>query len=348
MKLGSMKRAGAVASVITAAALVLSGCSSTEATTSTSTGAAGIPPKTIGVWQSQGDGDGEKQTLAAIQEAADAVGWTTVVTDSAGDPQAMASTMQSLITQKVDAILTNYVATGLIAPQLKAAKDAGIPVIAVGYAGTPSDDFAGEYFPDQGEQTTMLLERMGEDLPEGGTVAPLAVAGYFGIDAEVDTLNEEGPTYDFEPLERIDVPVTDIFGGTTSAAVDMLNANPDLAALFTALDIGVQSTVPALTQTGRDVPIYGFGAIPGSLSFVRQGGVTLVTSDGAKSGFVAIDALLDYWVNGTEIPKTTPDEYSYNYTIVDQSNAPAEGTDVYPQDDFAKVFLDEWATDYGI
>ena len=347
MKLGSFTRGGVIAAVVATAALVLSGCSGSTASDASST-PGGIPPKTIGVWQSQGDGDGEKQTLAAIQQAADTVGWTTVVTDSAGDPQKMASTMQSLITQGVDAILTNYVATGLIAPQLKAAKAAGIPVIAVGYAGVPSDDFAGMYYPDQAAQTTMLLERMAKDLPQGGTVAPLAVAGYYGIDAEIDTLNEDGPKDGFQPLQRLDVPVTDIFGGTTSAAVDVLNANPDLAALFTALDIGVQSTVPALTQTKREVPIYGFGAIPGALSFVRQGGVTLVTSDGAKSGFVAIDALLDYWVNGTAIPTTTPDEYAYNYTIVDKSNAPAEGTDVYPQDDFAKPFLDKWKSDYGI
>ncbi|MGC0368894.1 sugar ABC transporter substrate-binding protein [Microbacterium sp. SLBN-111] len=347
MKFGPFTRGGALASLVVAAALVMSGCSG-SASTSTSPAASGIPQKTIGVWQSQGDGDGEKQTLAAIQQAADTVGWTTVVTDSAGDPQKMASTMQSLITQHVDAILTNYVATGLIAPQLKAAAAAGIPVIAVGYAGVPSDDFAGMYYPDQGEQTTMLLQQMAKDIPKGGAVAPLAVAGYFGIDAEVDTLNQDGPGLGFTPLQRIDVPVTDIFGGTTSAAVDVLNANPDLAALFTALDIGVQSTVPALKQTGRNVPIYGFGAIPGALSFVRQGGVTLVTSDGAKSGFVAIDALLDHWVNGTDIPKTTPAEYAYKYTIVDKSNAPAEGTDVYPQDDFAKPFLDKWKSKYGI
>jgi ribose transport system substrate-binding protein len=347
MKLGILKRTGAIASVVLTAALVLSGCSSTDAG-DTASADGSIPTKTIGVWQSQGDGDGEKQTLAAIQAAADAVGWKTVVTDSAGDPQAMASTMQSLITQKVDAILTVYVATGLIAPQLKAAADADIPVISVGYQGTPADNVTAEYAPDQGAQTSMLLERMGEDLPDGGVVAPLAVAGYYGIDQEIEVLNTEAADYNFEPLERVDVPVTDIFGGTTSAAVDVLNGNPDLAALFTTLDIGVQSAVPALTQTKRDVPIYGFGAIPGSLSFVRDGGVTLVTSDGAKAGFIAIDSLLGYWIDGTPIPETTPDEYAFNYTIVDKSNAPADGTEVYPQDDFAKVFLDSWATKYGI
>jgi ribose transport system substrate-binding protein len=347
MKLGITKRTGAIAAVVLTAALVLSGCSTTEEPEAATADGA-IPTKTIGVWQSQGDGDGEKQTLAAIQEAADAVGWTTIVTDSAGDPQAMASTMQSLISQDVDAILTVYVATGLIAPQLKAAADADIPVISVGYQGTPADNVTAEYAPDQGAQTSMLLERMAADLPDGGVVAPLAVAGYYGIDQEVDVLKAEAADYGFDPLERVDVPVTDIFGGTTSAAVDILNGNPDLAVLFTTLDIGVQSTVPALTQTKRDVPIYGFGAIPGSLSFVREGGVTLVTSDGAKAGFIAVDSLLGYWINDTPIPETTPDEFAFEYSIVDKSNAPAEGTDVYPQDEFAKVFLDKWAADYGI
>jgi hypothetical protein len=189
---------------------------------------------------------------------------------------------------------------------------------------------------------------MGKDLPAGGTVAPLAVAGYYGIDQEVSTLESKASSYKFTPLKRVDVSLTDIFGGTTKAAVDMLNANPELAALFTTLDIGAQSAVPALTQTKRTVPIYSFGAIPGALSFVRTGQVTLVTSDGAKAGFIAIDSLLAYWIKGTAIPTTTPSAYAYKYTIVDKSNAPAEGTEVYPQADFEKVFLDSWKTLYGI
>jgi ABC-type sugar transport system substrate-binding protein len=347
MKLGPMKRVGALAAVVVAAALVLSGCS-TSSTPASSSSSTGVPSKTIGIWQSQASGDGEKQTLAAIQAAAKAVGWKTVVTDSNGDPKAMASTMQSLITQHVDAILTVYVATGLIAPQLKAAKAANIPVISVGYQGTPNADLTAEYAPDQAAQTKLLLARMGKDLPAGGTVAPLAVAGYYGIDQEVATLDSEAATYKFTPLKRVDVSLTDIFGGTTKAAVDVLNANPDLAALFTTLDIGAQSAVPALTQTKRTVPIYSFGAIPGALSFVRTGQVTLVTSDGAKAGFIAIDSLLAFWIKGTAIPKTTPSEYAYKYTIVDKSNAPAEGTEVYPQADFEKVFLAAWKTKYGI
>lgn len=338
-------RLGAIASLVLTSALVLTGCS-TPATEAVQV--EGIPTKTIGVWQSQASGDGQKQTLSAIQAATDAVGWTTVVTDSNGDPKAMAATMQSLISQKVDAILTVYVASGIITPQLQAANDAGIPVISVGYQGTPSDNITAEYAPDQAAQAGMLIDRMAEDLPNGGSVAPLSVPGYYGLDQELAILEEKGPEAGFEPLEPVLVPVTDIFGGTTSAAVDVLNANPDLAAIMTALDIGVQATVPALEQTGRDVPIYGFGAIPAALGFVRSGGVTIVTSDGAKAGFIAIDALLSYWINDTPIPTTTPDEYAFEYKIVDESNAPVEGEEAYPEGDFAKVFLDKWKTEHGI
>lgn len=346
MKFRSTSRVTLVTSALLIGAFALTACATEESSEASASGS--VEQKTIGVWQSQGSGDGQVETLAAIEEATDAVGWDTVVTDSAGDPQKMASTMQSLITQQVDAIFMVYANTGLVAQQLAAAEAAGIPVISVGYQAVPSDSLAAEYAPDQEEQTSLLIERMAEDLPDGGSVAPLAVAGYYGIDIEVDTLEEEGPDHGFEPLERIDVPVTDIFAGTTSAAVDVLNGNPDLAAFFPALDIGVQTVVPALEQTGRDVPIYGFSAIPGAVAMVRSDDVTLVASDGAKAGFIAVDALLGYWVDGTEIPASTPEEFAFEYAIVDDTNVPAEGEAFFPQDDFAAPFLEKWAADYGI
>ena len=70
MKFGTFPRGGALASLVVAAALVMSGCSGSDAGTSSPAAASGIPHKTIGVWQSQGDGDGEKQTLATDKQAA--------------------------------------------------------------------------------------------------------------------------------------------------------------------------------------------------------------------------------------------------------------------------------------
>lgn len=335
-------RRGWAACVAAALVFVLAACGgggSSEAS-------GDVPAKTIGVWQSQASGDGQKQTLAAIREAAEAVGWKVVVTDSNGDPQAMQATMQSLVAQRVDAILAVYLNSGAVTQQLKAADDADIPVISVGYQSTPSDDVTAEYAPDQAAQAEILLERMVEDLPDGASIAPLAVAGYYGIDQELKVLADSAEELGLDALEPINVPITDIFGGTTKAGVDVLNANPDLGALFSAGDFGVQALVPSLEQTGRDVPIYSFGAIPAALTFAREGGVTIVTSDGAKAGFIAVDALLDHWVDDAEIPADAGDD-GFEYTVVDESNAP-ESDEVFPLSEFAKPFLDRWADEYGI
>lgn len=338
-----LSRRKTLVALATIPVLALTACGSDDA----ATGAGKVPAKTIGVWQSQASGEGEKQTLSAIRSAAKAAGWKVVVTDSNGDPKAMQSTMQSLVTQRVDAILAIYLASGLVTQQLSAAKAADIPVISVGYQSTPAPNVTAEYAPDQAAMATMLMERMGKDLPDGGKIGPLAVAGYYGIDQELKVLKDEAPKLKLVSLEPVNVPVTDIFGGTTKASVDVLNGNPDLAALFSAGDFGVQAIVPALKQTGRKVPIYSFGAIPAALTYVRQGGVIIVTSDGAKSGYMAVDALIAYFVDKTPIPAKAPSSDAFQYSIVDKTNAPT-GDEVYPEADFAKKYQERWASAYDL
>ncbi|MGN6326970.1 sugar ABC transporter substrate-binding protein [Pseudolysinimonas sp.] len=338
-------RLAALAAGVLVAALALTGCSTTASTTAS---AGKVPTKTIGVWQSQADGDGEKQTLAGIKKAAEAVGWKLVITDSAGSPQAMGTTMTSLINQRVDAILAVFINTGLIAPQLAQAKAAGIPVISVGFQGTPAKNLTAEYAAPQADLATALLDQMKKDLPDGGTVAPITVTGYYGLDQQLAVLKKDGPGAGFEPLEAVNVPIDNLFAGTTSAGVTVLNANPKLSAIWSMLDVDVQNLVPALQQTGRQVPIYGFGAIPGSLKYVRSGQAKVVTANSNQSGFIAIDSLLAYWIDKTPIPSTTPDKYKFQFEIVTKDNAPADGQEVYPLDETAKPFLADWKKKYGI
>ncbi|MBU2668165.1 sugar ABC transporter substrate-binding protein [Actinoplanes bogorensis] len=306
------------------------------------------PAKTLGIWQSQGDGEGQVETLAGIKAAADALGWKVVVTDSNGDQQAMQSTMQSLISQKVDAILTVFVASGLIAAQLAQAKAAGIPVLSVGYQGTPNPNITAEYAPDQAEEAKLLLERMGKDLGDKAKIAPIAVQGYYGIDQVMAALEAQKGQYGFNVLQTANAPVADIFNGQTKAASSFLNANPDLSAFYAALDIGPQAIAPALKQTGREVPIYSFGAISSALDAVRSGQAIVATSDGtAKAGFLAIDALLALWVSNTPIPTEIPADQALTYQIIDKTNAPAKGAAVYLLTEISKPFFDSWTTKYG-
>jgi ribose transport system substrate-binding protein len=363
MQFGPLRRAAALLGVIAAVGLALSACGSSNSTSSTSGGSSSsassgssvsssssskkVPTETIGVWQSMGSGAGIAQTLAAVKSAAAVAGWKLVITDSNGEPNLMASTMSSLVDQHVNAIIAIYVDTGATASELAAAKAANIPVISAGFQATPSPDLTAEYAPNQGAMAKLLVARMHKDLPSGGVVAPISVSGYYGLDEETAALQKSGPADGFKPLQELDVPVDNLYAGTTTAALNVLNGNPKLAAFYSELDVDVQNIEPALAQTGRTVPVYGFGAIPEALKYIREGKAVVVAADNGESGFLAINALLAYFVNKTPIPKTTPSQYAFKYQIVDKANAPS-GDIEFPQSAFAAPFLAAWKTAYGI
>lgn len=355
-----LRRTAVLLGVIAAVALALSACgsskssssssgatSSSAASASSSSGAKKVPTETIGVWQSMGSGAGLQQTLAAIKSAAAVAGWKLVITDSNGEPNLMGTTMQSLINQHVNAILAIYVDTGATASELAQAKAANIPVISCGFQGTPSPDLTAEYAPNQAAMAKVLVAKMHKDLPSGGIVAPISVSGYYGLDEETSALQKYGTADGFKPLQVLDVPVDNLFAGTTTAALNVLNGNPKLAAMYSELDVDVQNIEPALAQTGRSVPVYGFGAIPEALKYIREGKAVVVAADNAQSGYLAINALLGYFVNKTPIPKTTPSKYAFKYQIVDKADAPS-GDIEFPQSAFAAPFLAAWKSEYGI
>ena len=325
-----------------------SGGSSASATsTSGATAGSKIPAKTIGILESTDSGEGEHESRVAIETAAKAVGWKTINIDGNDVPSTMSSGMQTLISDKVDAIIAIYMNSGAVAPQLVAAKQAGIPVLSIGFTSTPNPNVTAVYAPDENVEAKMLIARMHKDLPKGGLVAPIAVAGYTGVDQEVETLQAVGPANGFKLLNRIDVGITNLFGDAPKAATAVINGNPNLAAIYMGIDIYAQLFKPAETQLGKNVPLYGFGAISSALPYIRKGGVTVVTSDNAKSGYIAINSLLDYFVNHTPIPATTPASEAFDYQIVDQSNVPNREF-VYPQSSFAPAFLAKWKSEYGI
>lgn len=343
MNFAKTGRVTSLAAVSVAAQLALFGLGGVTSASA----AAKVPAKTIGVWQSQASGGGEAQTLAAVKAAAKTAGWKLVVTDSNGDPSLMGTTMHSLIAQHVNAIICIYINTGLIAPELAQAKAADIPVISAGFQGTPSKLLTAEYAPSQELEAKLLVARMHANLPHGGTVAPITVSGYYGLNLQTSVLQNEAPKFHFKVLQPVDVPIDNLFAGTTSAGVTVLNGNPKLAALYSELDVDTQNLVPALKQTNRSVPIYGFGAIPGAMPYIREGKAVVVTSDNGESGYLAVNSLLGYWIDKTPIPKTTPTEYAFKYEVVTKANAPS-GDTVYPQAQFAKPFLAAWKKKYGI
>ena len=311
-------------------------------------GAEALEGRTIGVMQTVGAAEVQQRTLGAVEKAADVFGWETQVVDGEGDPQKMQQRLQSLVDAKVDAIVLIFPTPAILTKQLAAAEAAGIPVVSSGFVSDETPLIKAQYVGDQVQMSTMLTERIQSDFAEGGEFGIINLPGYVGVDARVDTF-ESSLESGYEVVAKQDVPQADLFGGTTKAAIDILNANPDLTAFFSCCDFGGQAIAPALQQTDRDVPVYSFYAIPSVLDLVRAGNVVVVESDEAKTGAMAIGGLAAYWADGADFDaEATLETYPLQYSIVDDATAPAAGAEVYPVDDAIAPMIADWKSEYGL
>jgi ribose transport system substrate-binding protein len=77
-----------------------------------------------------------QRMLTAGKDAAQVLGMNVIVGDAKGQPSVLLSEIDKAISRKVDAIVTTSFSADSISAGLKAAKDAGIPVI-LSYAGDP-------------------------------------------------------------------------------------------------------------------------------------------------------------------------------------------------------------------
>lgn len=340
MSISSLKRALAVVgSAVLVVSLAACGSSSSENPGPSATGGGGVTGKKIGVWEAIGAAEVQQRTLAAVQKGADAIGWTTQVVDGEGDPSKMQQRLQSLVDAKVDAIVLIFPQPAVITKQLEAAKAAGIPVVSAGFVAEDSPLVATQYVADQVKMAQLLTDRIKSDFPSGGDFAIINLPGYVGVSQRVDTFKSE-ITPDYKIVAEKDVPLTDIFGGTTKAGIDILNANPNLSAFFSCCDFGGQALAPAMEQTKRDVPTYTFYAVPSVLDLVRAGKVTVAENDEAKTGAMAIDGLAQFFASGAPLDaKVQLEKFPIQYTVVDKSNAPASGKDVYPVDEAVAPIL---------
>jgi ABC-type sugar transport system substrate-binding protein len=332
--------------------LALTACGATDSktvqTASQAGGAKTLAGKKIGVMETVGAAEVQQRTLEAVKKAADVFGWDTQVVDGAGDPQKMQQRLQSLVDSKVDAIVLIFPVPAIMSKQLAAAKAAGIPVVSAGFVADKTPLIQAQYVGDQTKMSTLLTERMTKDFPAGGDFGVINLPGYVGVDARVNTF-EKDLTSGYHVVAKQDVPQSDVFGGTTKAAIDILNANPKLTAFFSCCDFGGQAIAPALQQTKRDVPVYSFYAIPSVLDLVRAGKVVVVESDEAKTGAMAIGGLAAHWADGKPLDATTMlQKYPLQYKVIDKTNAPAPGQQVYPLDQAIAPMVTEWKSAYGL
>jgi len=227
------------------------------------------------------------------------------VVDAQDDASKQASDVEDLIQQGVDLILINPVDSAAVGSAVESANAAGIPVITVDRSAErgevvshiASDNVAGGVLAGE-----YLLELVGE----GAKVAMLE--GIAGSSAARD--RGEGFLTAVEGKVDLVSSLTANFdrGEGLTVMENMLQANPEIQAVFAQNDEMALGALEAIQATGKDIKVIGFDATDDALAKIKEGKLAAsVAQKPEEIGKAAIATAVEY-LNGEKVEEFVPVE----------------------------------------
>lgn len=241
-----------------------------------------------------------------VMEVVEANGGTCIRVEGETDSNVQLGVIEDFIAQGVDCVFYNPVDAEAAGPALKMLEEAGIPVVNFDLAVADIDMVDAFVATDHYSAGTVAGEHMLADYPDGGEIAILDRtndnAAAQRIQGLLDAIGDN-----FEVVARLD-------GGgkpETGLAIteDILQAHPNLVAIYCINDECAQGAYSAITAAGADIGIYSANGGPESKAAISKdgaGGIWKCTAAqspyqvGKKSAEVAYQIL-----NGEEFEKET-------------------------------------------
>ena len=233
------------------------------------------------------------------------LGATLTVVDAQDTASKQASDVEDLIQQKVDLILINPVDSAAVASAVESANAAGIPVITV----------------DRSSEGGEVVSHIASDNVAGGTLAGEYLLELVGEDAKVAELEgvagssaarDRGEGFNKAIEGKLDVVAkqTANFNRAEGLTVmeNILQANPDVVAVFAHNDEMALGALEAITASGKDIKVVGFDATDDAVAAVKAG--TLAATVAQKPdeiGVKAIEAAVKH-LKGESVESSIPVE----------------------------------------
>lgn len=287
-----------IAAGVTAAVIVvsLSACATSGVGGGTDDG-----KKTVGLAVANLQADFFNQIRQSVEAEAAAEGVEVIVSDAKGDSDTQVSQIQDFITQGVDAII--YIPAGATAATVpvRAAKEAGIPIVTVDRNpdGAPGDTFiatdsvaAAEALGDWVVEQTNGTGEVGIIQGQIGTTPQVARQEGFGKALEGTNLKvvAEQASLQWAQDEGYDI------------ATDMLQSNPGITVFFGQADALALGASSAARAAGAKVLVVGFDGDVAGLEAVRDGDLgATITQPTQGMGKLALQSAVKL-SNGEKLP----------------------------------------------
>lgn len=236
-----------------------------------------------------------------VKKDAEAKGMTVKTSDAQNDAAKQTNDVETFVTQGVDAILINPVDSDAIVPAVKAANNAGIPVVTLD-RGSNGGDVLSTIVSDNvkaGELVAQyIVDNVGED------ARTLVVSGTPGASATIDR------TKGFKSIADKSLKVLSTQSANYDRATalnttqNMLQANSDVQAIFAMNDEEAMGAVQAVKAAGKsDIIIVGIDGSPDANASIKAGDLTAtVAQQPRKMGKMGVQAVIDYY-QGKKVKK---------------------------------------------
>ncbi len=200
---------------------------------------------------------------------AQAAGIELIVLDSQDDPSKELSNMEDLLTKGVDLILINPTDSDAVGTAVKMANDKGVPVITLD-RGANSGEVVSHIASDNVAGGVLAGEYIVEQLGGKGKVVELE--GIAGTNAARDRGQGFNSALEGTEVEVVSKQTAD-FDRTQGLSVmeNILQAQPEIDAVFAHNDEMALGALAAIEATGRDIMVVGFDATDDAVASVNEG-----------------------------------------------------------------------------
>lgn len=310
-----MKKLTTLAAVI-AAGTLLAACSGTGQDDETSSEETSDLTYAVITHSSQGDAFWDRVQSGA-ERAGDDYG-VTVEYSNDPDPARQSQLIDGAVADDVDGIVVSMANPDGLESSIKAAVEAGVPVVTINSGVDRFAEFGA--ITHIGQSETIAGEAVGEEMNEAGLTSAICViqeAGNVGLEERCQAAAE---TFDGD-MENLQVDGTD-GGAVESTITSQLQTDTDVDAVLTLGGQYAINAVSAIEQAGSDAQVATFDLSEDVVQAIQDGTVLFaVDQQPYVQGFQGVTTLYLKSINGNDLGGGQP--INSGPAFVTQENAEA-------------------------
>lgn len=228
-----------------------------------------------------------------IQSYAKSKGTKVQITDAQNNSSKQNDDVEDFVQKKVDALIINPTDSDAITPAVKAANEAGIPVVCI----------------DRSSNGGKVLTTVASNSVKGGKMAAKYLVDTVGKNAKVaevtgipgaSATRERGEGFDSYAKGKLNIVTKQTAGFDRAKALtvteNILQAHSDITAIFAQNDEMAVGAAKAVSASGKDIKIIGFDGADAAVKLIKNGGISATIGQRFDlMGKIALDSVYKHY-----------------------------------------------------